>query len=73
MQIIGGDNEPLSDHSAVTAVFDYEIVEKVQDTGSDHGDLDVDQDKSMLLRFLDYIASIFRAIGKFFQDWANWM
>lgn len=73
MQIIGVDNEPLSDHSAVTAVFDYEIVEKVQDTGSDHGDLDVDQDKSMLLRFLDYIASIFRAIGKFFQDWANWM
>lgn len=73
MWIMGLDNESLSDHPATTAVFDYEIVEKVQDTGSDHGDLDVEQEQGMLFRFLNYIASIFRAIGKFFQDWANWM
>ena len=73
MWIIGADNESLSDHPAVTAAFDYEIVEKVQDVGSDHDDLDVEQEQGMLFRFLNYIASIFRAIGKFFQDWANWM
>ncbi len=73
LQIIGKDNEPLSDHCAATAAFNYEIVEKVQDTGTEHDKEEVQPEKSMLLRFLDYIASIFRAIGKLFQDWSNWM
>ncbi len=73
IQIIGADNEPLSDHCAAAGVFNYEIVEKVQDTGTNHDKETVKQEKGMLFRFFDYIASIFRAIGLLFQDWANWM
>ena len=63
MQILGADKEPLSDHSAATAIFNYEIVEKVQDTGINHDKETVQQEKGMLFRFLEYIASIFRAFG----------
>ncbi len=68
----GIDGESLSDHPAVEASFNYEIVEKTFQTGNEDPD-NVKEEKSFLLRFLDYIASIFRAIGKLLQDWANWM
>ena len=67
MQLIGVDKEPLSDHCAATAVFNYEIVERVQDTGINHEKEDVKEEKGMLFRFLEYIASIFRAFGKLIQ------
>ncbi len=65
--IIGADGESLSDHPAVLADFTFEIVEKVQDIGVDHDKEDVQAEKGFLLRFLDYIASIFRALGKLLQ------
>ena len=71
--INGADGESLSDHPAVLADFTFEIVEKVQDIGVDHDKENVEPEKGFLLRFLDYIASLFRAIGKLLQDWANWM
>lgn len=73
LQVIGADGESLSDHSAAVADFTFEIVKKVQDTGSNHDKENVEAEKSFLIRFLDYIASIFRALGKLLQDWANWM
>ena len=63
MQILGADKRPLSDHCAATAIFNYEIVEKVQDTNINHDQENVQQEKGMLFRFLEYIASIFRAFG----------
>ena len=68
----GVDGESLSDHPAVEAAFNYKIVEKSFETG-DNDKENVKEEKSFLLRFLDYIASIFRAIGKLLQDWTNWM
>lgn len=62
----------LSDHCAVEATMTYEIVEKVQDTGNNHDDVKVEAEASFLMRFLMYIASIFEAIGKWFQDFGNW-
>ena len=67
----GVDGESLSDHPAAEASFNFEIVEKSFQTGNDDPD-NVKEEKSFLLRFLDYIASIFRAIGKLLQDWTNW-
>ncbi len=71
--ILGVDGETLSDHPAVFADFTFEIVEKIQDIGVDHDKENVEPERSFLLRFLDYIASFFRSIGKLLQDWANWM
>lgn len=71
--INGADGESLSDHPAVLADFTFKIVEKVQDTGVNHDKENVQAEKGFLLRFLDYIASIFRTLGKLLQDWANWM
>ncbi len=70
--INGADGESLSDHPAVEASFTFEIVEKTIETGNNDKE-NVKEEKSFLLRFLDYIASIFRTIGKLLQDWANWL
>lgn len=58
---------PLSDHCAAEASFSYEIVEKVQDTSHNHDKETVKADKGFILQFLEYLASIFRAIGKLFS------
>lgn len=57
-------NRPLSDHSAAEAVFTFKIVEKEQDSSHSHDKETVNPDRGLLMMFLEYIASIFRAIGK---------
>ena len=54
----------LSDHCAAEASFTFEIVEKVQDSSHSHDNENVQAERGFLMRFLDYLASIFRAIGK---------
>lgn len=61
-------NRPLSDHCAAEASFTYKIVEKVQDSSNSHDKENVKQDKGLLLMFIEYIASIFSAIGKLIAD-----
>ena len=61
-------NRPLSDHCAAEATFTYKIVEKVQDSSHDHDKEIVKADKGLLLKFIEYIASIFTAIGKLIAD-----
>lgn len=63
-----GTNRPLSDHCAAEAVFTYKIVEKEQDFSNSHDKENVAQDKGLLMMFLEYIASIFRAIGKLIAE-----
>ena len=58
---------PLSDHCAAEASFTFEIVEKVQDVSHSHDKETVKADKGFILQFLEYLASIFRAIGKLFS------
>lgn len=55
---------PLSDHCAAEATFTYALVEKVQDTSHNHDKENVEAEKGFIIRFLEYLASIFRAIGK---------
>ena len=55
---------PLSDHCAAEATFTYKIVDKIVDTSHNHDKENVEAEKGFLLRFLEYLASIFRAIGK---------
>ena len=57
-------NRPLSDHPAAEAEFSYKIGEKIQDTSHNHDKEEIEPERGFLLRFLDYLASIFRAIGK---------
>ncbi len=64
--------ESLSSHCAAEAEFDFIIIDKVQDYDGNHDDMNVSSDKSFLIQFLEYIASLFRALGKLLQDWANW-
>lgn len=71
-KIVDDEGRSLSEHSAAVADFTWTIVEKVQDTGYNHDTEDVEQPQSFLIKFLNYIASIFRAIGMFFQDYKNW-
>lgn len=71
-KICDDDGRSLSDHHAAYADFQWEIVEKAQDYHHNHDSEDVAQEESFLMKFLNYIASIFRAIGKFFQDYQNW-
>lgn len=61
-------NRPLSDHPAAEADFTYKIVEKIQDTSHNHDKEEIKPERGFLLRFLDYLASIFRAIGKLITD-----
>ena len=62
----------LSNHSAAIATFTWEIVEKVQDIGHNHDEENIQPNQSFLLKFLNYIASIIRAIGLLLQDYLNW-
>lgn len=71
-EICDDTGRSLSDHHAAFADFSWEIVEQVQDIGHDHNGEDTTQEQSFLIKFLNYIASIFRAIGMFFQDYKNW-
>lgn len=61
-------NRPLSDHCAAEADFTFKIVEKVQDSSNNHDQEIIEPERGFLLRFLDYLASIFRAIGKLITD-----
>lgn len=66
-----GTNRPLSDHCAAEAEFTYKIVEKVQDSSHSHDKENVKQDKGLLIMFIEYIASIFKAIGKLIADFGK--
>ncbi len=71
-QIKDDSGRSLSDHSAAIATFTWEIVEKAQDIGHNHDEENTQQNQSFLLKFLNYIASIIRAIGLLLQDYMNW-
>lgn len=71
LQITDATGRALSDHCAADADFSFEIVEKVQDTGSNHDKENVKQEKGFLMRFLEFLGSIFRAIGKLITDLGN--
>lgn len=58
----------LSDHKAAVAKIDFEIVEKDFEYGNESTDKNVDADETWLVRFLNSIANIFKAIGYFFQN-----
>ena len=58
---------PLSDHCAADASFTFEIVEKVQDTSHSHDKETIKAEKGFIAQFLEFLASIFRAIGKLFS------
>lgn len=58
----------LSDHSAAIAQISYEIVEKTYEYGNEGADKVVEEEQSWLIRFLNSIADIFKAIGYFFQN-----
>lgn len=73
IEICDDTGRSLSDHYAAIADFQWEIVEKVQDTGYNHDEENTTQDGGFLLRFLNYIASLIRAIGLLLQDYMNWM
>lgn len=61
-------DRPLSDHCAAESEFTFKIVEKVQDSSNNHDQEVIQPERGFLLRFLDYLASIFRAIGKLITD-----
>lgn len=71
IQITNTAGRSLSSHCAAEAIFSYEIVEKVQDGSHSHDKENVKQEKGFILQFLDYLASIFRAIGKLISDLGN--
>lgn len=58
----------LSDHCAAVANISFEIVEKTYEYGNENYDKNVDTEESWLIRFLNSIANIFKAIGYFFQN-----
>lgn len=58
--------KPLSDHCAADATFTFEIVEKVQDTSHNHDKETIKAEKGFIAQFLEFLASILRAIGKLF-------
>lgn len=70
-KICDATGRSFSDHSAAIAGFEWTIVEKVQDLDHNHGDTDIDQDDNFLIRFLKYIASIFRTLGLLLQGLAK--
>ncbi|MCD7774488.1 MAG: hypothetical protein LUG85_07740 [Clostridiales bacterium] len=71
-EICDDTGRSLSDHYAASATFSYEIIEKVQDTSSSHDSADTTQNVGFLFKFLNYIASLFKAIGLLLQDYMNW-
>lgn len=73
MNITDDTGRSLSDHYAAAADFTWTIVQKVQDTGYNHDVEDTQQNQSFLLKFLNYIASIIRAIGLLLQDYIHWL
>lgn len=69
--IKGAAGASLSDHSAAIAQLSYEIVEKTYEYGNEKDDENADVEESWLVRFLNSIANIFKAIGYFFQSLFN--
>ena len=67
----GAAGTSLSDHSAAIAQISYEIVEKSFDYGNEKDDETPDTEETWLVRFLNSIANIFKAIGYFFQSLFN--
>ncbi|MBQ8210882.1 MAG: hypothetical protein IJZ35_09905 [Clostridia bacterium] len=68
VDIQGASGVSLSDHKASVAQITYEIVEKTYEYGNEGADKNVDTEESWLIRFLNSIANIFKAIGYFFQN-----
>lgn len=66
--IQGALGSSLSDHKAAVAQFSYEIVDKTYDYGNEDTDKVVEQEETWLIRFLNSIANIIKAIGYFFQN-----
>lgn len=67
------DKHPLSDHVATQANLHYTIVEKVNDLEIDHED-DKEEERPLgfLFKFLNYIASLFKALARLLQlPWGN--
>lgn len=58
----------LSDHAAALAHFNYEVVEHPQYSS----EIEDDQPLSFLFKFLDYIASLFRSLGKLLENYFQW-
>lgn len=67
-EICGVEGVALSDHKAAIAQIDFEIVEKTFEYGNENGDKEIEEETSWLIRFLNSIANIFKAIGYFFQN-----
>lgn len=62
----------LSDHPYASASFTYEIVEKkARKTFTNDGDPTTDPSRGFLFKFLEFLRSIFRAIGLLFKDHGN--
>lgn len=68
---ISEDDMLLSDHFATEAEFSYNIVDKDQDSTHNHDKENVAQEKDFLMILLEYIASIFQAIGKLIASLGN--
>lgn len=68
LEVLGMESGALSDHKAATAQINFEIVEKTYDYGNESDDKNVDTEESWLVRFLNSIANIIKAIGYFFQN-----
>lgn len=71
LEILDLSSGSLSDHKAATAQINFEIVEKSYEYGNENSDKNVDTDESWLVRFLNSIANIIKAIGYFFKNLFN--
>lgn len=67
------EGRDLSDHYTAQASFTYEIVEKAQDILSQHDKTESEGFHGFLLKFLNYIASIFHSLGIILQNYKNWL
>ena len=67
-EFLSGLGAPISDHKAAIAQISYEIVEKDYEYGNEGADENVDTEETWLIRFLNSIANMFKAIGYFFQN-----
>ena len=68
VDILGVLGDSLSDHKAAVAEISFEIVDKSFEYGNESNDKVLDEEDSWLIRFLNSIANVFKAIGYFFQN-----
>ena len=71
VDMLGMFGTSLSDHKAAVADITFEIVDKTFEYGNESNDKNLDQEDSWLIRFLNSIANVFKAIGYFFQNLFN--